>query len=265
MKEKDLLKAKMIYFEQNQKVLTENKDIIEIYNAYIYKIVELFDYLMKKNSHLFYTIVFDILTDLGFFSIDFKFNRKEEMTFEIAQKPGINIALGNGHCRNIACFYDDIFNKFYDYPLKMICYDSDGLKNKTTQSYGNHIINLAFHHDVLYGFDLINNLLYSFVDKNTLKEFNGKSYLYYKQYGDILIRLITEAEMKNDYLETVMKKKTLFKIASKKQIITLDEYKKLVNDANSFIMEKQKILESFLNDTDYLRNEMKEKVLTKKD
>ena len=72
-----------------------------MYNTYIQRIVELFDFIMKDNNNLFYSIVFDLLIENGVFSADDEFNYKDEPK-ELSLKPGLSVISGEGVCRNLS-------------------------------------------------------------------------------------------------------------------------------------------------------------------
>ncbi len=103
-----------IHLNNNLNIFRENRELIELYNKYIGNIIELFDFIKTNKSDLFYAILCDILIDAGFFSADRNFSSKNDDFKEISIKRGINIINGEGICRNIACFYEDIFSFFYN-------------------------------------------------------------------------------------------------------------------------------------------------------
>ena len=261
MTEQELQKIKLKHIKNNIEIYKNNYELVTLYEEYINKIVELFDFIMIKNEDLFYTIVFNILMEIGFFSYNNTFDNSVDNFKELSIKPGINVIAGYGVCRNIACFYDDVTKHFYDYPLKLCCFDKkDGLTSDT-KLYGNHMINLTKYHDTIYGFDIMNHCLFNAISKSKLKGFNVNYYLTHKVYGDLLINVVTDLKLRNDYIREFEIKKMLLEIASRHPIITNYDYEKIISDANEFIIRRKKIFQSFLKDNDSLKYEIKEKIL----
>ena len=264
MTEKDLQKIKLKHLKNNIELYNNNLELVTMYDEYIKKIVELFDFVMARKDDLFYTIVFNILMEMGFFSYNHTFNDNLDDFNELSIKPGINIVAGYGVCRNIACFYEDITKYFYNYPLKICCFDKKGELNNDTKLYGNHVINLTKYHDIIYGFDIMNHCLFTVTSKSKLTGFNLNYSLIYKMYGDILIKLVTDLENKNDYVEKLKTKKMLLEIAARSPIITNNDYEKLINEANEFLINRKKIFQSFLEENAKLTQEINEKMLVLK-
>lgn len=264
MNENDLLKAKLDNIKNNLNIIKENENVIKLYHNYLYEVVELFDYLIQDKEDLFYTIVMDILIDIGYFSYNLTIQKNFMNEKEITTNLGINVILGKCCCRNIAYFYHDIFKHFFDYPLTLTCFDDEGIKNEKTMSFGNHMINLTKYHDTIYGFDLTNNLLYYPINKNTLKQYDKNYYIYYRKYSDIILRFYQETTVKDNFYEEIMIKEKLFKEARKKKIIPQENYQLLINEANNFIYDNERRLTTFLNKTVKLKEEIHEKMLLKK-
>ena len=264
MTEKKLEETKLRFLKNNIEIYNNNKELVLLYETYIEKIVELFDFIMKKDEHLFYTIVFDILCEIGFFSFNNSFNSDKDNFKELSIKPGISIVNGEGVCRNISCFYEDIFRYFYNYPLKICCLDQQVNIEQDANVFGNHIINLTYYHDTIYGFDNMNHCLFKCMGCDELNGVGFDYHLKYTPYGDILIRLTTELVKKDNYILETSFKKNLLYTSSKKKFINEDEFNKLVNYADTFIGEKKKILKSFLIDNLKYKDEIREKMLTLK-
>ena len=254
--------AKLRYVKNNLEIFNKNKELISMYYEYIRKIVELFDFINDNNSDLFYTIVFNILIEIGFFSASKKFLSTDEVLKELYIKPGISIINGSGVCRNIACFYEDVFKNFYTYPLKMCCYDEKGENNKDTLLFGNHIINLADYHGTIYGFDLLNHCIFKAVDANNLEGLYFDYSLKYRPSGDLLLELMCSTNEKTKFLDDVKMKHNILDLSSKRNNLSKEEYYALVMYANNFISQKNKMFKSFLLENEELTHEIKKKMLS---
>lgn len=261
MTEEKLKKIKLKHLKNNLEILKNNQELIALYDEYIEKIVELFDFLWKKNDDLFYTIVFDILYEIGFFSFNNQFNSDSDEFKELSIKPGLSIISGMGVCRNISCFYEDIFRYFYNYPLKMCCFDKNGLNEKDTDVFGNHMLNLSYYHDLIYAFDNMNHCLFRAINCDTFTGLGFDYDLVYKPYGDILFHIHTDLTDTNNVILETSWKKSLFERASQGKCITEEEYKKIIDDANNFITDRKKIFKSFLIDNLKYKDEINEKML----
>lgn len=261
MTKEKLQKIILEHVQYNLSLCEKNKDIIELYDEYTKRITELFDFIMKKNSNLFYTIVFAILVEIGFFSADRKFDCDKDDFKELSIKPGLSIISGAGVCRNVACFYDDVFNKLYEYPLKLCCLDTQAIVNDDTKTYGNHVINLTIYRDSIYGFDVMNHCLFKAKDQNSLSGLGFDYTLEYMPNGDLLIELTTSLNKKIDFLHTVKLKHVLLEISSMRNVLSVERYEKMVDNANAFLDEKRKLLRSFLLENEELTHEIKKKML----
>lgn len=265
MTERKLEKIILKHIEHNLEIYKQNKDVVLLYEEYIKKITELFDFLMKGNSNLFYTIVFDILVEIGFFSANRKFNSDKEEFKELTIKPGLSIVNGDGVCRNVACFYEDVFKNLYDYPLKLCCLDKQRTVNDDTKIYGNHIINLTLYHDTIYGFDLMNHCIFKAKDDRILTGLDFDYLLEYIPNGDLLLELTTSLEDKLfEFNNNVKLKHILLEISSMRDLLTNEEYEKLINKANEFIIKRKKTLQSFMLKNEELTHEIKNKMLSLK-
>lgn len=261
MTEEKLEQIKLKFIENNLEVYKNNKDLILMYDEYIEKIVDLFDFIRKKDSDLFYTIVFTILVEIGFFSAGRKFDPDEEKYSELLIKPGINIVCGAGVCRNISFFYEDVFNYFYNYPLKICCLDLNGTVNEDTKRYGNHMINLTLYKDTIYGYDVLNQCIFKASDFDKLNALEFDYPLEYVANGDLLVELTTILKKKKNFYDVVDQKYKLLEKASKINNLSVEEYGKLVEKANNFITDRKLIFQGFLVKNEELTHEIKKKML----
>ena len=254
--------VKLKYVKNNLEILKSNKELLSMYYEYVRNIIELFDFMNGSNSDLFYTIVFDILIEIGFFSADRRFKPTEEEIKELCFKPGLSIINGAGVCRNIACFYEDVFKNFYTYPLKMCCYDDKGQKNEDTITYGNHIVNLTDYHGTIYGFDLLNHCIFKAKDSDNLEGLGFNYLLKYCPSGDLLLEFVCCINEKTNFLEEVKEKRMLLEMSSTRNNLSKDEYQKLIMYANNFISQKSNVLRSFILQNKELTHEIKKKMLS---
>ena len=264
MTREKLEKTILRHARYNLKLYKENKDLIILYDEYVKKITELFDFLMIRGDNLFYTIIFDILVEIGYFSADRVFDADKENFKELPIKPGLSVISGGGVCRNIACFYEDVFKNFYKYPLKLCCLDQNGIINDDTKTFGNHIINLSLYHDVIYGFDVMNHCLFKAASDNTLTGFDFDYLLKYMPNGDLLLDLTTCLNGKIDFDNEVKMKYILLQLSSMRDVLTNDEYQKLVFEANEFIIARKRLLQGFMVKNEELTHEIKKKMLSLK-
>ena len=248
---------------QNNKTHENNKELINMYNEYIKRIQELFDFLMKKeNSNLFYTIVFDILCEQGFFSATKSFKSNKKKFKELSIMPGISVVNGIGVCRNITCFYENVFKSLYKYPLKLCCTFQREKLPVVTELFGNHIISLTKYKDAIYGYDLRNHLLYKALDSECL---NGLTFDYpiiYRPVGDILFETTISL---NTSFDTLIKssnfKKALLQVSSMRDRLTKEEEDKIYRDAYEFILNRIDTIFSFVIDNKELTHEIQKKML----
>lgn len=261
MTEKEIREIKLKHLKNNLQIYKDHVDLVVLYETYIRRIVELLDFVGMKNNDLFHTVVFDILTDIGFFSYNNTLDSKVDEFKELTIKPGINVVTGEAVCRNVACFYKDVFRHFYDYPLTLCCYDKTVTSDKDTAIYGNHMINLTMYHDALYGFDVLNHGLFKPIDRTNLTGVGFDYKLAYKQYGDLLVHLTTQLSLEDSFVLESSLKRVLMKVSSKKETIPIEDYEKIIDDANEFIIGNKKIFKSFHEDNIGIQNEIKQKML----
>lgn len=261
MTKEELRFIKEEHVNNNLKIYQENIELVKLYEEYISHVVELFDLIKKDESDYFYAIVCDILIDAGFFSAERRFSSKNDEFNELPIMRGVNIINGEGICRNIASFYEDIFKYFYQYPLKMCCLYPTNDTNKDILTYGNHIINLAYHYDAIYGVDLTNHCTFIPISKDTLEALGKNFSLKYIPNGDVLFKLTTSLNASESMFNEIDVTKNILEMGCKQKIISEDEYKKIISKANDFICQKKTILQSFIVKNTELTHEIKKKML----
>ncbi len=267
MKKEQLVFIKNEHVNNNLKKYYDNIEIVKLYEQYIENVVELFDFIKNNESDYFYAILCDILIDVGFFSADRNFSSKNDEFKELSIKRGINIVNGEGICRNIACFYEDIFSYFCNYPLKMCCrIPHNNEDDESIKKYGNHIINLAYHHNILYGIDLTNHCTFVPIASNLLKGLTNDLTIPYLPNGDIVFKLTTTLDMPENFnlFKEINEITKMLDDSSIQKHMDIEEYKRIIIKANEFITKKNKILKSFIAQNDELTHEIKKKMLSLK-
>ena len=249
------------HIKNNLEIYEQNKDVITMYNEYTKRVTEFFDFLMKEKNDLLYTLIFNILINFGFFSADREFNPETPNHKELSIKLGLSIINGSGVCRNIASFYNDVFKNLFNYPLMICCLDRNYEVDEDTKTYGNHIINLTRYHDSIFGFDVLNQCLFIPKAHNKLTSIEFDYSLEYVPIGDLLLELITSLTTNIKYDDEVKFKQALLEVSSMRDVLDIDEYQKLVCDANDFIINRQKIFRGFLVQNEELTHEIKKKML----
>lgn len=261
MTTEERLKIKLDSVNENIKLYNENKELLALYDQYLNNIVEFFDFIKKDESDFFYAILFDILLYAGMFSADKKFIYPNDEFISLKIKPGLSIINGEGQCRNTACFYEDIFSYFYNYPLKICCLDKDFEQNEDTLKYGNHVINLVYHHDTLYGFDFTNQTAFKPIDKELLKEIGSNKAISFVPGGNVLLRLHSITNMNDNLFYQIDEIRKILEDATKQKSMTKEEFNDLVLKANKLVIDKQEIIQSFITDNNELTHEIKKKIL----
>ena len=247
--------------EKNTKVYNDNKELLTMYEEYINNIVEFFDFIRKDESDFFYTIVFDILTEFGFFSADRKYNKNSEIINELMIKQGISVVSGAGECRNIACFYQDVFSYFYNYPLLFCGLSPSGMQGKDELKYGNHVINLTKHNGIMYGFDLTNHCAYKPISDDKINGLFFDYPLLFTPQGNILLGLSSMLDKNKDLLLERSQIEKFLKETQNENYMTKEDFDKIVLDANHFIIKSKKLIQSFITQNDELTHEIKKKML----
>ncbi len=247
--------------KNNIEVYNENKELITIYNEYIGKIVEFFDFIRKDESDFFYSVVFDILANIGFFTYGRNLNDHADNFKELHIKPGMSIVNGDGVCRNIACFYQDIFSYFYNYPLLFCCLDPQGQHGEDELCFGNHVINLTYHKGLMYGFDAINHCAFVPVSNDGMNGLGFDYPLTFAPQGNLMLGLKSILEDNRRFLDEREIIERILKETKKEKFMTKDDFNKIVADANAFIIERKKIIQDFLVQNEDLTYEIHKKML----
>lgn len=262
MTDEKLKQIQKKHINENTRIYNENKELLDLYNQYINNIVELFAIIKEnKKSDFYYTMIFNILMEMGFFSFNRTFNSKDKKFKELPIKHGLNIVNGEGICRHIASFYEDIFSAFYNYPLKICCFYPQGSQNENTRLYGNHVINLTYYHDMLYGFDITNHCIYTPINDTLLKRLENDDLLTYTPGGNLLFKLLTLLKETPDLFNEVNEIKEMLLNSCKLKPMSKEDYYQFIIQTNKYITEKEKLLKDFIMQNEELTYEIKKKML----
>ena len=236
--------------------LRDNKELISLYNKFINEVKNLLEILKIPNNDLGKAIAINLLIHAGVFSYNNQFKIKNNVK-ELHCFLGINVISGNACCRHLSAFYEDIFKNAYQYPLIYWRHLSHFKNNFISKNaIGNHVINLVIYHDKLLGIDLLNNDFYypeNQFQMNCLEKYR-RSYLRYKPANEIICHKDTLYDIKDKLL--------FLDNYSKKESIDFDEIKKIYHEMIIFLKNKKEIYSSFSYDNNYLKKEIKEKILS---
>ena len=127
----------------------------------------------------------------------------------------------------------------------MCCLYPTNEKDKDILTYGNHIINFAYHNDALYGVDLTNHCTFFPISKDTLQGIGDDITLKYIPGGDIVFKLTTSLQAPTNLFSEIDETREMLKKACHQKTITIDEYRQLVRKANEFIIARKKNTSKF--------------------
>jgi len=240
----------------NQELFKYN-DVIILYDEYLDKTCKFINNLKEDKSDLECAMMISLLLRNGYFSYQNIFNLSSNLPNEIKSYPGISIILGEGCCRNLAYFYKDIMKSLCNYPLIF-----NGLlaSNKLLKvlPLGNHMINFAYHNGVLYGYDLTNHCYIIKSEKELRDLQNTKMFMIYKPITDKIISNITGYSPLNKDNFSIIKENI------NKKTITKEEFVKMKENLIYYLVNKERLITDFANDTNDIKNEIRKKVLSKK-
>lgn len=242
---------KKVAMDEKLKEYNCNYDAIEEYYQYINLIRELLDYLKIENE-LQAAILIRNLVEIGYFSANNTFEHKRSRE-KLKFYQGINIVLGDGCCRDIAAFYQDIFKERFKHNLVFA-----GVLDKSPLIFErtNHIINLINYHEQLYGYDLINGLLFAFASKYKMKTIDGtKHSMVYRSYWDLFFTdySFDEIQAHIDEFEPNLK-----------YSISKEEYAQIMQMVRKKIDENIKLLKHFQQSTNSSKEGIKRLILERR-
>jgi len=232
----------------------KNKEIINDYYKFINLIRELFEKL-KLDNELETIILLKELINIGLFSANETFLPRLKCD-EIWHFEGISVVNGSGCCRHLASFYQNIFRDLKHPTFLGGNLSEKKLKLMRKPIISNHAINLVNYHDQLLGYDISNEIVFSFINKNQLRDiFSKNSFFTYKSYWDLLHF--------NYSCEDINKNLDLFKrnVGAK---ISREEYEQVLLNVKKIIDANLKLFNMFFNYTYKLKNQIHEQILVKK-
>lgn len=240
----------MLYFKDKSKEKKDNYELIELYHYYLQNILTLLDSLNIAKTDLERAIIIEYFLKSEIITIEPISN-----DFKLKFYTGVNAILGSHNSECLSKLYFDLFKNRYDYPLEYYAYKSANHSIKTHTP--NTVINLAEHDNTLYGINLLDKKVYTFINNMEMKSINSskKEYLRYKPYMDILTKNKSIYDIKN-YLE-------VFKYNVIDFPLTLDEYQILHDRIYKELNIQSDIIHDFKNQQEPLLNEFR-KVLSQK-
>lgn len=250
-------KETYIFNYERQKENYDNSSLITLYKDFLLETKNLIDLLHITNNDLEYAIVLEYLIHNGYLSYNQKFYPTSN-NIDLRYNLGINVITGNAVCRHISKFYSDIIDNKNNYPTEYRCqYDKNRNSFSSKFSLGNHIINLVFYKDVLYGIDLLNKKIFSFINGIEMQTLDHDTplYLRYKPFFDIINGAID--------VENVRDNISLFKYYARCASLTYEEAYDIKKRIYSLLEEKKDLLNSFDNETSALKDEINKKMLLK--
>lgn len=242
---------------ERQEVANEminNEELINMYKSYIKKVSNLINSITQDNS-ITKSLLLTILLKAGTFSYD-KYIYSNEKDI-LKSYFGLNIVLGNGCCRNVSGFINDILTECNTYSKTIPVFATNisdsvnAYKNKA-----NHMVNLIKYNNTLYVYDPcfdVEGSLFKFISELKMQSYDDeKTYLFYKPYLDYVLNNIKFEDISN-----------IMHQSSIGSPISLKEYIDLIKETDYDFTRHIDFVKDFMLDTrkDTLR--IKEKVLKK--
>ena len=216
-KNKDLIKqmktAYLYHKDKENKEKNENLELNKLYDEFVSKTANLLK-LLNKNENLFlYPLLLSNLIELGItgeYMEEFNVINSVDLHYYF----GVNVALGQGVCRNVNSFANDVFKKSgLKSEILLISLNSDSIKP-------NHLITLIKYNGAYFGIDVYNNMIFTFsnynhlecvynleMDKSRVPIFQYYAYmgLNEKQVDKLLGKLSTPTPIDFDYIYSLQK------------------------------------------------------------
>ena len=232
----------------------ENKEVIALYKEYLNELKKLILSLNICRTDLEKALVVEYLLQKGFLSNNIE-NDNNKLQFNL----GVNVLENTKSSREISRFYFDLFKYSTDYPLEYPCYSSNRSNSLRSHSaMPNHIIDLAEHNGTLFGIDLTTKRFYTFNSGMEMEELSSQPNLYlrYKPYFEILTKDHSICDIKT-YID-------LFKSNAITDALLPEEASALRKKIYEMLDLEQGIIEKFNKDTKPIKEEVHEKLLSKK-
>lgn len=221
------------------------------YNKIINLIAKLVKELkIEKNSIVLSIILRKLILD-GYFSVDNKFNATTEGSFyDINLLEGLDIINGNGCCRHLAKFNQDLFKVLNIYNRIITCYY--GTLGESLDSVfsmcSNHAANLIKYDDTIYGYNCYENYIFKsengfvfnrIVDLSSEKK---KEYrLFYKPSATVMI-----SETSYDEAISFIK---ILNSNSRNKMISYDDFLQFQRDAKKVLFDNKELFDDLKEDS----------------
>ena len=229
---------------------------IQKYDILIEEIAE----LIKKlgyHSSLDCSIILSYMISHGYLSYDQTFKgQNPNPETEISICLGTSIIRGEGCCRNYAKMHQDVFNRLKRSSQLFYCYEGSKFFGIEKNHQANHVINLIWYDNNVYGIDTYNNNhLFHFNSALSMKEVSTTlaTPLRYKPYYELLTGESTLKDIKEKLIK--------YKEYSNRPIINPFIYEDEIVWATKIKMdEHSSILRDFHEKTKVLKKELKESI-----
>lgn len=208
------MKLAYLYHKDNEnKEKNKYLELYKLYEEFVIKTAGLLKILNKNENLFLYPLLLSNLIELGITS-----EYMEEFNVinfvDLHYYFGVNVALGQGVCRNVNSFANDVFKKLgLKSETLLISLNSDSIKP-------NHLITLIKYNSSYFGIDIYNNMIFTFSNYNHLEcvynlEMNKSRvpiFQYYaymglneKQVDKLLDKLSTPTPIDFNYINTLQK------------------------------------------------------------
>ena len=221
------------------------------YNKIINMIAKLVKELKIENNSIVLSIILRKLILDGYFSVDNRFNPTTKGDFyDINLLEGLDIISGNGCCRHLAKFNQDIFKILNIYNRIISCYygtDGESLDSVLSMS-SNHAVNLIKYDDTIYGYNCYEN--YIFKSKNgfvfnrivDLNRDQKKEYkLFYKPSATVMI-----SETSYDDAISFIK---ILNRNSRNKMISYDDFLQFQRNAKKVLSDNKELFDDLKEDS----------------
>ena len=236
----------------NERNLEYEKYIRAIKNYYMFldSVVKLL-LSLKIHTPLEYAIAIRYLIINGYLSYNGNYCFSCEFDNELMSNFGMNIICGSGCCRHEVDIFCNLFSMIGLYSKKFYCNHSFfKYLNFNRKRAADHVISLINYEDLLYGFDITNNMLFRFVNQSQMKSltYYDPVYLTYKPYYEMIFDGISIEKINDTY--------KLFDEKSKGRYMNVYEYKDLNADTISYLKGIDSLLHEFSKDTGKIKNKI---------
>lgn len=182
------------------RIKTKYKTEINLYNKIINNLKEIFEQLNITDPIEIFAIYTNLYSS-GALSNTLGFNYYDDFSVvkEINGGLGMNIVKGEGFCRHVATFLDDLLKAmgYESYIItsnfgkeeKIFQYNGiykipkEGNDNFFTNLISNHAYNLVFYNEKVYILDATNKMIFRYSENGVLNIINGSGNTYFKLLG----------------------------------------------------------------------------------